>query len=92
MLLLESNIEDYDNWNNVMILIKNQTQLDGFESKEIREINGKLYILTTIKSYNQTINSTTRNTNSVSDLTGGFQVVTRDFTLSFFLNKGQSLI
>ena len=44
MLLLVSNVEDYDNWNNVMILIKNQTQLDGFESKEIREINGKLYI------------------------------------------------
>ena len=42
MLLLVSNVEDYDNWSNVMILIKNQTQLDGFESKEIRELNGRL--------------------------------------------------
>ena len=42
MLLLVSNVEDYDNWSNVMILIKDQTQLDGFESKEIRELNGRL--------------------------------------------------
>ena len=42
MLLLVSNVEGYDNWSNVMILIKNQTQLDGFESKEIRELNGRL--------------------------------------------------
>ena len=30
MLLTISNVKDYDNWNNVMSLIKKQTKLDDF--------------------------------------------------------------
>ena len=42
MLLTISNVKDYDNWNNVKSLIKKQTKLDDFKSKEIKELNGSI--------------------------------------------------
>ena len=52
MLLLISNVEDYDNWGNIMSLIKKQTSLTDYKSKAIREKIGSILIDKNIASTN----------------------------------------